>query len=116
MVTPMFPCPVCTQPREVRTTKKDKPYVICDPCGLQLFIRGPAGIEEFKRLIENCDGGVMERLEQMVERYRLHCPECGNPFWITPKLIKTSMLDGSLKGVRCPHKGCGTTVPWEEKQ
>lgn len=116
MAKPMFPCPVCTQPREVRTTKKDKPYVVCDPCGVQVFIRGPAGIAELNRLIEHgCDEGVVERLEEMAERYRLTCPECGNPFWIEPKLIKTSMLDGSLKGVRCPHKGCGATVPWGEE-
>ena len=47
----MFPCPVCTQAREVRITKKDKPYLICDPCGVQIFVRGPAGIEEFHRLL-----------------------------------------------------------------
>ncbi len=29
-----FPCPVCTDPREVRLTKKDKPYIVCDPCGV----------------------------------------------------------------------------------
>ena len=30
----MFPCPVCADPREVKLTKKDKPYVVCDPCGI----------------------------------------------------------------------------------
>lgn len=48
----MFPCPVCTEAREVRLTKKDKPYVVCDPCGVQVFVRGPAGIAEFERLLE----------------------------------------------------------------
>jgi len=47
----MFPCPVCTEPREVRETKKSKPYLICDPCGVQVFVRGPAGIGEFNRLL-----------------------------------------------------------------
>src|SRR5271165_5648311 len=35
---PMFPCPVCTGPREVLLTKKDKPYLICNPCGVQVFV------------------------------------------------------------------------------
>jgi len=32
-----FPCPICTELREVRITKKKKPYVTCDPCGIQFF-------------------------------------------------------------------------------
>jgi len=28
----------------VRTTKKGKPYLICDVCGLQMFVRYEAGI------------------------------------------------------------------------
>ncbi len=113
----MFPCPVCTQAREVRVTKKDKPYVICDPCGVQVFVRGPAGIAEFNRLLERTSTeGVVARLKAMVERYRLTCPECGNPFWIEPELVKTSAFDGSLKGFRCPQDDCGAIVRWEQKQ
>jgi len=37
-----FPCPVCARPLQVKLTKKEKPYVTCDPCGVQVFIRGPA--------------------------------------------------------------------------
>jgi transcription elongation factor Elf1 len=113
----MFPCPVCTQPREVRMTKKDKPYVICDPCGVQVFVRGPAGIAEFDRLVESTSGeGLVERLKEMARQYRLTCPECGGQFWIEPELIKTSVFDGSLKGFRCPQEDCGAIVPWEREQ
>jgi DNA-directed RNA polymerase subunit RPC12/RpoP len=110
-----FPCPVCLQPLDVRLTKKDKPYVTCDPCGVQLFIRGPAGIEEFNRLIEreNRDG-ILDRLKEMEHQYRLSCAKCKSRFWIEPDLIKTSLFDGSLKGFRCPK--CGETVPWETKR
>jgi len=48
----LFPCPVCVELREVRLTKKKKPYITCDPCGIQLFVRGPAGIAAFQRLID----------------------------------------------------------------
>jgi len=109
-----FPCPICTQPLEVRLTKKNKPYVTCDPCGVQLFIRGPGGIEEFKRLIEKGNStGLLDRIEEMDRRYRLACPECRCRFWIERNLVKTSSFDGSLKGFRCPK--CGEIVPWERK-
>lgn len=111
----MFPCPICTQAREVRTTKKGKPYLICDSCGVQLFVRGPGGIAEFSRLLVSTGEGLMARLKEMEPRYRLTCPRCGNRFWAEPKLIKTSAFDGSLKGFRCPQNECATTVPWEEQ-
>lgn len=110
-----FPCPVCTQPLQVRLTKKDKPYVTCDPCGVQVFIRGPMGIREFKRLIERGNrDGVFDRLKEMEQRYRLCCTECNSRFWIEPRLIKTSVFDGSMKGFRCPK--CGEVVPWGQTQ
>jgi predicted RNA-binding Zn-ribbon protein involved in translation (DUF1610 family) len=111
-----FACPICARSLEVRLTKKGKPYLTCDPCGVQVFIRGPAGIAEFARLIERGGrAGLMERLEEMELRYRLTCPKCGNKFWAEPELIETSVWDGNLKGFRCPQKGCGQIVPWEGK-
>ena len=113
----MFPCPVCTSPLEVKTTKKHKPYIICDPCGVQLFVRGPSGIDAFNRLIEHANrDDLWTRLEEMEHRFRLKCPECGCRFWIEPGLVKTSMFDGSLQGFRCPEKKCGATVEWGKKQ
>src|SRR5947209_12884206 len=98
----MFPCPVCISPHEIKLTKKNKPYITCDPCGVQLFIRGPAGIEEFNRLREWADGeGLLARIQEMERRFRLTCPDCGCQFWIERRLIKTSSFDGSLKGFRC---------------
>ena len=48
----MFPCPVCAQLCEVKLTKKKKPYMTCDPCGIQLFVRGPLGIAALSRLLD----------------------------------------------------------------
>ncbi len=110
----MFPCPVCTDPREVRVTKKDKPYFICDPCGVQVFIRGPAGIEEFNRLADDANrNGLIDRMQEIEDFYHLTCQDCGYKFWIEPGLIKTSAFDGGLKGFRCPQKGSGGIVPWK---
>ena len=112
-----FPCPVCVKPLEVRTTKKNKPYVTCDPCGVQMFVRGPSGINEFTRLVDRARAdGVWDRLDEIERRFRLKCPKCGSRFWIEPSLVKTSMFDGSLQGFRCPEKGCGTAVAWETKR
>lgn len=113
----IFPCPVCMQAREVRLTKKDKPYLICDPCGVQIFVRGPAGIEEFGRLLQATNiVSVLTRLREMERRYRLTCPQCGHEFWAEAKLAKTSVFDGSLKGFRCPAKNCEATVSWGQTQ
>ena len=113
----LFPCPVCTEPREVRETKKAKPYLICDPCGVQVFVRGLGGIGEFNRLLHRTNNdGLLARLKEMERRYRMTCPECGCRFWAEPKLIKTSIFDGGLQGFRCPEKDCDATVAWEQEQ
>ena len=112
----VFPCPVCVELREVKLTKKKKPYITCDPCGIQLFVRGPAGISAFQRLIDaGRDRGLWSALKAMELSYHLKCPKCGCRFWIKHSLAKTSLFDGSLQGFRCPEKNCGATVPWEEK-
>ena len=113
----MFPCPVCTNPCEVRITKKGKPYITCDPCGIQLFIRGLAGIDAFNRLLDHADReDLWTRLAEMQRRYYLKCPACGCHFWIEPDLVKTSLFDGSLQGFRCPAKNCREVVPWKPKE
>ena len=98
-------------PLEVRQSKKDKPYVICDYCGVQMFVRSPAGIRAFDRLVaEGKRIGILEAVAEMVERYWKECPECGERFWVNLSQIETSWLDGSIKGFRCPCEGCGGLV------
>jgi len=113
----MFPCPVCTEAREVRLTKKDKPYIVCDPCGVQVFVRGPFGIAAFNTLLDRANGeDLWARLAEMERRYHLKCPKCGGRFWIEPGLAKTSIFDGHLQGFRCPDERCSAIVAWEEKE
>ena len=110
-----FPCPVCAVPQEVRSSKKDKPYITCDSCGVQVFVRGREGVQEFKKLLEQANlDGTLERMKNTVRRYRLRCKGCGTQFWVEPKLLKTSFLDGSFSGVRCPKAECGTINEWKE--
>ncbi|MCK4782436.1 MAG: hypothetical protein KAV87_01700 [Desulfobacteraceae bacterium] len=35
----MIPCWLCGSPVEVKNTKRNKPYLICEGCGLQTFVR-----------------------------------------------------------------------------
>ncbi|MBI3663401.1 MAG: hypothetical protein HY234_10175 [Acidobacteria bacterium] len=110
----MFPCPVCGQPKEIRTTKKKKPYIVCDSCAIQMFVRGRAGIEAFQRLADRAHGeDVWKRIAGLEKRYRLTCPDCGHSFWIEKDLLKTSWVDGSLEGFRCPQQSCEAVVKWE---
>lgn len=113
----LFPCPVCADPREVRITKKEKPYITCDPCGIQVFVRGPSGIDAFNRLVARANSeDLWTRLKEMQRRYYLKCSECGNCFWIEADLAETSAWDGSLKGFRCPQKSCAAVTEWERKR
>ena len=113
----MFPCPVCTDPREVKMTKKKKPYITCDPCGIQLFVRGPAGIDALNRLLDRGRvQSLISRLAEMERLYYVKCPACACHFWIEPDLVKTSVFDGGLQGFRCPAKNCREVVPWKSNQ
>jgi len=46
-----IPCFLCSQELRQRKDKNDKPYFICDPCGMQIFVRGRQGIENLAQLI-----------------------------------------------------------------
>lgn len=112
-----FPCPVCAARLDVRTSKKRKPYVVCDPCGVQMFVRSQSGIERFAFLVERAESGnALDRLGEMERRYRKKCPKCGKWFWITPELLETSWFDGEATGVKCPEKGCNGVLRLEGRK
>jgi DNA-directed RNA polymerase subunit RPC12/RpoP len=46
-----IPCFLCTQELRQRKDKNGKPYFVCDPCGMQIFVRGRQGIENLAELI-----------------------------------------------------------------
>jgi len=106
-----FPCPVCLQPLDVRTSKRNKPYVICSSCGVQMFIRERAGITAFGNLVDQgLKADVLTRIGQLEQRYRKKCPECGKKFWAVPELLDTNWLDRKPTGYRCPEKGCSGVI------
>jgi predicted RNA-binding Zn-ribbon protein involved in translation (DUF1610 family) len=48
-----YPCFLCGDQLDIRYTKNRKPYFICDPCGLQAFIRKEKGISKFSEINKN---------------------------------------------------------------
>lgn len=46
----IIPCFLCSQELEQRKDKHAKPYFICDPCGVQVFVRGRQGIKNLDQL------------------------------------------------------------------
>ena len=76
-----------------------------------------SGNRRTRRLLQHTNNdGLLTRLREIEHRYRLTCSQCGHEFWVEPKLLKTSVFDGALKGFRCPKKGCDAIVAWEAKQ
>lgn len=47
-----LPCFLCGSKLEMRTSKKNKPYFVCDACGVQVFVRRTYGIEKLTTLLK----------------------------------------------------------------
>jgi DNA-directed RNA polymerase subunit RPC12/RpoP len=48
-----IPCFLCGRQLEKRTDKNGKPYFVCDPCGMQVFVRGKKGRELLDELFRD---------------------------------------------------------------
>jgi DNA-directed RNA polymerase subunit RPC12/RpoP len=102
-----FPCPVCLKPLDVRTSKRNKPYVICSGCGVQMFIRERNGIAAFESLVEQgLKADVLSRIAHLEQHYRQTCPECGKQFWVSHELLAKNWFTSKTLGYRCPEKNC----------
>ncbi|PWT79040.1 MAG: hypothetical protein C5B58_14375 [Acidobacteria bacterium] len=51
-----FPCPLCGAGLPILTSKRRKPYFVCNVCGMQVFVRGKAGISKLKQM---ADSGIL---------------------------------------------------------
>src|SRR5271165_7305642 len=48
-----IPCFLCGTDLEIRSYKHQKPYFICDHCGVQAFVRKETGIVQLEKLLRN---------------------------------------------------------------
>jgi DNA-directed RNA polymerase subunit RPC12/RpoP len=114
---PLFPCPICGEGLAVRESKKKKPYVVCNACGVQMFVRTAPGIQKFDKLVADAEArNIWERLRKLGSQYQKKCPQCGKSFWVDYKRFKTSWFDGSAIGYVCPEPGCEGIAPLEEEE
>jgi DNA-directed RNA polymerase subunit RPC12/RpoP len=47
-----FPCLLCGTGLEIRLSRKEKPYCVCNSCGIQVFFRGKTGIKRLREILE----------------------------------------------------------------
>lgn len=47
----LIPCFLCGNGLRVKNSKRNKPYFICEPCGVQVFVRREQGILKLKALL-----------------------------------------------------------------
>lgn len=77
-----FPCPVCGVGLEMRLSWKEKPYCVCQSCGIQIFFRGKEGIRRLREIFHyqtlitangsKADSAVIlfNRIQQLKEQKR----------------------------------------------
>jgi len=53
MVGKEFPCPVCGVGLEIRFSCNEKPYFVCESCGIQIFVRGKEGIQRLREIFHS---------------------------------------------------------------
>lgn len=92
-----IPCFLCGDLLPIKLTKKDKPVLTCNSCGVQAFIRYPKGIERLNALAEN--------RASLKDNYVL-CRECDLAVRRTPEKIRRFLVGRA--GIYCP--GCGSLL------
>jgi hypothetical protein len=53
MVGRKFPCPVCGVGLAIRLSRKEKPYCVCESCGIQIFFRRKEGIQRLREIFHS---------------------------------------------------------------
>jgi hypothetical protein len=52
---PFLPCHLCGSKLEKRIDKNKKPYFLCEPCGMQVFIRRKRGMDLLEEAFRNSE-------------------------------------------------------------
>jgi len=46
-----FPCPLCKASLEIKSSKHNLPYMVCNSCGVQMFVRYELGVKRLRDII-----------------------------------------------------------------
>ena len=68
---PFLPCVLCGAKLEKRTDKNHKPYFVCNPCGIQFWVRRQHGIELLDKLLRNVAKNEIPFKQCAEEIYRI---------------------------------------------
>lgn len=66
-----LPCLLCAAKLEKRTDKNGKPYFVCNPCGIQFFIRRQHGIDLLEKLIRDCQKNEIPFRQRAEEIFKI---------------------------------------------
>ncbi len=89
-----LPCPTCRNELEPRTSKKGKPYFVCELCGVQIFFRLQEGIGRLEAslgravcgddfvLCRSCQVAIRKSKDKvsrpLLGGAGIYCPKCGD--------------------------------------
>ena len=68
----VIPCFLCGNKLDQRISKNEKPYFICDPCGIQLFVRRKQGIELLDKYMNSFKRGEITFQEHSRSVAKIH--------------------------------------------
>jgi hypothetical protein len=68
---PFLPCVLCGAKLEKRTDKNRKPYFVCNPCGIQFWVRRQHGIELLDKLLRDAAKNEIPFKQRADEVYQI---------------------------------------------
>src|SRR5579864_3395996 len=66
-----LPCLLCAAKLDKRISKKGKPYFVCNPCGIQLFVRKDHGIKLLDKLLSDAARNELPFKHRAEEVYKI---------------------------------------------
>jgi DNA-directed RNA polymerase subunit RPC12/RpoP len=96
-----LPCFLCGNKLKKRSDKHSKPYFVCDPCGIQLFVRKKHGMERLDRLLDT------------VEKNAIPFKEAAHRVFEVQALL--SEIDGTKAQIRKVEEEIGFLFPDKDK-
>jgi len=68
---PFLPCFLCGAKLEKRTDKNRKPYFVCNPCGIQLFVRRQHGMGLLDKLLRDSEKNEIPFKQRAAQVYQI---------------------------------------------
>jgi hypothetical protein len=90
-----LPCFLCGAKLDKRTDKNRKPYFVCNPCGIQLFVRRQYGIDLLDKLLRASEKNELpfkQRAEELAKMQALLTEIDGTRAQVERVRSQTSLL------------------------